>query len=285
MTFREFLVATGNSAYVKSMERGEWEIVAYVRDRLMALLRTYYFVGGMPEAVASYVGGEGMEAVRRIQTDILSTYEADFSKHAPAVEVPRIRLVWHSIVSQLAKENRKYVYGLLRHGARAKDFEMAIEWLSDAGMIRRVPRVKSGELPLGAYEDFGSFKLFMLDVGLMAASNKLPATSLLSGNELLTTFRGALTEQYVCQQLSGRSDGVYYWSADNSRGEIDFLVQSRGRVVPIEVKAEENLRSKSLAAFVKRYPSLHALRFSMSDYRCQEWMTNVPLYAVGICAV
>lgn len=282
LTFREFLTAAGGAAYVAAMEAGQWEAVAAVGDRLAHLLRTYYYVGGMPEAVSEHLNTGDMRAVRRIQQDILTAYENDFSKHAPVADTPRIRMVWRSVTGQLAKENRKFVYGMLRQGARAKDFEAALGWLTDAGLISRVKRVKRGEAPLAAFEDFGTFKIYMLDVGLMCAINSLPAEAMLRGNELLLSFRGALTEQYVEQQLRGACDYAGYWSADNSRGEVDFLVQRAGRVVPIEVKAEENLRSKSLAAFVARYPALHALRFSMSAQREQDWMTNLPLYAAGM---
>lgn len=281
MSFNEFLTATGHATLLAQIKGGEWTSLVYVKDRLKQLLRTYYYVGGMPEAVKTYQEGLGFDEVRRVQDNILMSYENDFSKHAPTREVPRIRMVWHSITSQLAKENRKFIYGALRQGARAKDFEVAVEWLQDAGLVHKVNRTKSGELPLNAFEEFGTFKLFMLDIGLMCAMNKIPADAILLGNDIFSSYLGALTEQYACQQLSGRVDFLYYWSADNSRGEIDFLVQKGGCVVPIEVKAEENLKSKSLAAFVARYPSLKALRFSMSDYREQDWMTNVPLYAIG----
>lgn len=283
MSFPEFLRAAGQERLAKLLAECKWDSIVYVKDRIIQLLRTYYYVGGMPEAVKAYCDGLGYEEVRRIQSNILMTYENDFSKHAPANEVPRIRMVWHSVTSQLAKENRKFIYGVLRQGARAKEFEIAVEWLQDAGLVYRVNRTKSGEMPLSAFEDFGTFKLFMLDVGLMCAMNRLSSDSILLGNDIFSTYRGAMTEQYVCQQLVGAVDFIYYWSADNSRGEIDFLIQTGGRIVPIEVKAEENLKSKSLSAFVARYPSLHAVRLSMSDYREQEWMTNVPLYAVCAC--
>lgn len=283
MSFPEFLRAAGQERLAKLLAECKWDSIVYVKDRIIQLLRTYYYVGGMPEAVKAYCDGLGYEEVRRIQSNILMTYENDFSKHAPANEVPRIRMVWHSVTSQLAKENRKFIYGVLRQGARAKEFEIAVEWLQDAGLVYRVNRTKSGEMPLSAFEDFGTFKLFMLDVGLMCAMNRLSSDSILLGNDIFSTYRGAMTEQYVCQQLTGAVDFIYYWSADNSRGEIDFLIQTGGRIVPIEVKAEENLKSKSLSAFVARYPSLHAVRLSMSDYREQEWMTNVPLYAVCAC--
>lgn len=283
MSFPEFLRAAGQERLAKLLAECKWDSIVYVKDRIIQLLRTYYYVGGMPEAVKAYCDGLGYEEVRHIQSNILMTYENDFSKHAPANEVPRIRMVWHSVTSQLAKENRKFIYGVLRQGARAKEFEIAVEWLQDAGLVYRVNRTKSGEMPLSAFEDFGIFKLFMLDVGLMCAINRLSSDSILLGNDIFSTYRGAMTEQYVCQQLTGAVDFIYYWSADNSRGEIDFLIQTGGRIVPIEVKAEENLKSKSLSAFVARYPSLHAVRLSMSDYREQEWMTNVPLYAVCAC--
>lgn len=283
MSFPEFLRAAGQERLAKLLAECKWDSIVYVKDRIIQLLRTYYYVGGMPEAVKAYCDGLGYEEVRRIQSNILMTYENDFSKHAPANEVPRIRMVWHSVTSQLSKENRKFIYGVLRQGARAKEFEIAVEWLQDAGLVYRVNRTRSGEMPLSAFEDFGTFKLFMLDVGLMCAINRLSSDSILLGNDIFSTYRGAMTEQYVCQQLTGAVDFIYYWSADNSRGEIDFLIQTGGRIVPIEVKAEENLKSKSLSAFVARYPSLHAVRLSMSDYREQEWMTNVPLYAVCAC--
>lgn len=279
LSFHEFLLAMGEKRIASLLEKRDWNMVAMVKDKLTTLLKTYYYVGGMPEAVESYRRRSDFAEVRRIQNNILDTYNNDFSKHAPISEVPRIRMVWNSIASQLAKENKKFIYGMLREGARAKDFGVAIEWLRDAGLIYKVSRTKSGELPLNAFEDFSIFKIYLLDVGLLSAINKLTADTLIAGNEIFSTYKGALTEQYFFQQIRDKVDFVYYWSAENSRGEIDFIVQKEGKVIPIEVKAEENLRAKSLAAFVAKYPGLHALRFSMSDYREQNWMTNIPLYA------
>lgn len=283
LSFHEFLLAMGEKRIASLLEKRDWNMVAMVKDKLTTLLKTYYYVGGMPEAVESYRRRSDFAEVRRIQNNILDTYNNDFSKHAPISEVPRIRMVWNSIASQLAKENKKFIYGMLREGARAKDFEVAIEWLRDAGLIYKVSRTKSGELPLNAFEDFNIFKIYLLDVGLLSAINKLTADTLIAGNEIFNTYKGALTEQYFFQQIRDKVDFVYYWSAENSRGEIDFIVQKEGKVIPIEVKAEENLRAKSLAAFVAKYPGLHALRFSMSDYREQNWMTNIPLYAAISC--
>jgi len=283
LSFHEFLLAMGEKRIASLLEKRDWNMVAMVKDKLTTLLKTYYYVGGMPEAVESYRQHSDFAEVRRIQNNILDTYNNDFSKHAPISEVPRIRMVWNSIASQLAKENKKFIYGMLREGARAKDFEVAIEWLRDAGLIYKVSRTKSGELPLNAFEDFNIFKIYLLDVGLLSAINKLTADTLIAGNEIFNTYKGALTEQYFFQQIHDKVDFVYYWSAENSRGEIDFIVQKEGKVIPIEVKAEENLRAKSLSAFVAKYPGLHALRFSMSDYREQNWMTNIPLYAAISC--
>lgn len=283
LSFHEFLLAMGEKRIASLLEKRDWNMVAMVKDKLTTLLKTYYYVGGMPEAVESYRRRSDFAEVRRIQNNILDTYNNDFSKHAPISEVPRIRMVWNSIASQLAKENKKFIYVMLREGARAKDFEVAIEWLRDAGLIYKVSRTKSGELPLNAFEDFNIFKIYLLDVGLLSAINKLTADTLIAGNEIFNTYKGALTEQYFFQQIRDKVDFVYYWSAENSRGEIDFIIQKEGKVIPIEVKAEENLRAKSLSAFVAKYPGLHALRFSMSDYREQDWMTNIPLYAAISC--
>lgn len=278
LSFREFLMACGDERLVQLIEAKKFDTVTLVKDQLIERLRTYYFVGGMPEAVACYCDSGDFDRVRAIQHFILDSYENDFSKHAPAIEVPRIRMVWQSVIAQLAKENRKFIYGLLRQGARAKDFELAIQWLADAGLIYAIHRCKKAALPLKAFEDFSAFKIFMLDIGLMCAAGGITAESLIHGNELFNIFRGGLTEQYVCQQIIGRADAIYYWSAENSSGEIDFLVQSNGHIHPIEVKAEENLRAKSLAAFIAANPTLHGWRLSMSDYRQQDRLTNYPLY-------
>lgn len=280
LSFREFLRAVGEIQLLELLEKKDWEKMIYVRDQLISLLKTYYYIGGMPEVVNSFLHRHDYDEVRRLQNNILLTYSDDMSKHAPKELVPRMRLVWNSIVGQLAKENRKFLYGLLRSGGRAKDFEMAIEWLVNAGLIYKVHRCKSGELPLSAYEDTSSFKVFMLDVGLLCAMAKLPAETLVNGNEMFLTYKGAMTEQYVYQQLRSKVDFAYYWSAENSKGEIDFLVQDKGRVIPVEVKAEENLKSRSLRSFVSSYEGMHGIRLSMSDYRKQDWMTNIPLYAI-----
>lgn len=281
LTFFEFLDALGQEKLKRLLKSKDWELISAFHSKLQEYLRLYYYVGGMPEVVSSFITDKDLTKVRRLQQNILDAYDRDFSKHAPLFEVPRIRMVWKSIAAQLSKENRKFIYGQLKEGARAKDFEIAIEWLRDAGFIYRVNRVKKGQMPLSAYEDFSAFKLFMLDTGLMCAVSNLPAQTLLDGNTLFSDYKGALTEQYVLQQLEAIKElSIYYWSSDNSRGEIDFLLQYGVDIIPVEVKAEENLQSKSLRAFVERNPGLHGMRLSMSDYREQDWLTNYPLYSI-----
>ena len=281
LSFFEFLDAVGESRMVDLLMSKDWTTTTMFRSKFEERLRQYYYVGGMPAVVSSFVADNDLSKVRTIQKSILEAYERDFSKHAPAIEVPRIRMVLHSIPAQLAKENKKFIYGVLKEGARAKDFELALEWLRDAGLVYKVNRCKKAQLPLAAYEDFSAFKMFLSDIGLMCAMSNVPAQSLLGGSALFSDFKGALTEQYVLQQLQTcPSLSVYYWSAENSRGEIDFLLQQEEMIVPVEVKAEENLQAKSLRTFVERNPGLHGVRLSMSPYRQQDWLTNYPLYSV-----
>lgn len=281
LSFLEYLDALGEQNFVKLLLQKDWEMTVLFHSKLQEYLRQYFYIGGMPEVVLSFITNKDFSKVRQLQQNILESYDRDFSKHAPITDVPRIRMVWKSIPSQLSKENRKFIYGSLKEGARAKDFELAIEWLKDAGLIYKVNRTKKGELPLTAYEDLSAFKLFVVDTGLLCAMSNLPPKVLLDGNTLFTDYKGALTEQYVLQQLKCIKDlSIYYWSAENSRGEIDFLLQYEAEVIPVEVKAEENLQSKSLRTFIDKHPQLHGVRFSMSNYREQDWLTNYPLYAV-----
>lgn len=282
LSFSEFLEAVGQEAFARLLAKKDWGLIAAFRSKLIDLLKQYYYVGGMPEVVNAFINHKDYAEVRQLQQTILDSYDRDFSKHAPIAEVPRIRMIWRSVPAQLAKENKKFVYGVVKEGARAKDFELAIEWLIDAGLIYKVSRVKKAGIPLSAYEDFSAFKLFLLDTGLMGAMSGLPPQALLEGNVLFSDYKGAITEQYVLQQLkSVKGLSIYYWSSDTSRGELDFLLQKDVSVIPVEVKAEENLQSKSLRFFVEKNAGLHGVRFSMSDYREQEWMINYPLYSVG----
>ena len=281
LSFREFLNALGQSQLVMVLEKEDWELMSLFHNKLVEYLKIYYFVGGMPGVVMEYLDTKDFNRVRVVQQEILNAYDNDFSKHAPNKEVPRLRMVWRSVLAQLAKENKKFIYGMLKEGARAKEFEIALEWLQDAGLLYKVNRTKAGKMPLSAYEDFAAFKVFILDVGLLSAMGKLTSQIILDGDVIFEEFKGALTEQYVFQQMKTHKDiDIYYWSADNSSGEIDFIVQKEGVITPIEVKSSENLQSKSLSAFIKRHPELKGLRFSMSEFKEQEWMKNKPLYSI-----
>ena len=281
MNFREFLMAAGKEDLSRILEEGDYALMNAYAGVYTEWLRKYYYVGGMPEAVQCYFDTDDTAEVREIQKQLLLYYENDFSKHAPKELIPRIQMVWNSILTQLAKENRKFIYRIVREGARARDFEIAIQWLSDYGLILRSYRVKKPGIPLNAYMEQSSFKMFMLDVGLLAAKGNLSAKALLEGTAIFEEFKGSLTEQYVAQELAGRGIALYYYSTENSSGEIDFVVQASKDCIPVEVKAEENLRAKSLRAYCAKYKPAIAVRTSMSDYREQDWMINVPLYVVG----
>lgn len=282
MTFREFLLACGQERFVQLMEQHDYAMMGNFRTELIDYLKYYYYVGGMPEAVREYVQEKDFRAVREVQNKLLTAYENDLSKHAPAEMVTKIRMLWNSIPTQLAKENKKFVYGLVREGARAREYEVAITWLMDVGLVYKVERVKKPDFPLRAYQDFSAFKLFVLDVGLLGAMSRLNAKVILEGDRMFEEFKGALTEQYVLQQLIVHEENdIFYWSAEKGTGELDFLIQMDDKIVPVEVKAEENLQAKSLRSFVQKYDMKYAVRTSMSDYREQDWMVNYPLYDVG----
>lgn len=281
LSFQEFLCALGEERFVTMLQSTDTDMVTMFKTKYIDRLREYYYVGGMPEAVQNFVLNKDYNKVREIQKNLLNYYQQDFSKPAEISLVPRLNLVWNSIPMQLAKENKKYIYGQVREGARAKDFELAIQWLLDCGLIHKVHRVKKPSLPLKAYMDLNAFKIYMLDVGLLLAMADLDASVIIDGNRIFTEFKGALTEQYVLQQMIAEL-GVepYYYTTANSTGEIDFMLQAPGSVIPVEVKAEENLRAKSLWAFCEKYHPKHAVRTSMSDFREQDWMTNIPLYNI-----
>ena len=282
MSFSEFLLATGNKQLLELLKSNDWDLIKAFKNKYIQLLKHYYFTGGMPEVVAEFINSNDFTEVRNIQKRILLGYEQDFSKHASASVVPRIRMLWNSIPAQLAKENRKFIYSAVKKSSRAKNFESAINWLADSGLIYKVHRVTKSGLPLKAYENFSAFKLFISDIGLLSAMSNLSAKSIIDGNAIFQEFKGALTEQYVLQQLKSITDtGIFYWSTEKSTAEIDFIVQNEDLIIPIEVKAEENLKAKSLKSFYQKYPTTNPIRISLSDYRKESWLKNLPLYAVG----
>jgi hypothetical protein len=282
LNFREFLLAVGEVHLAEMLEQKNWEMIKVFKDKYNDWLKKYYYIGGMPEVVREFAENNDFTEVRYLQNQIIEMYEDDFSKHTTEHTLPRIRMVWNSIPMQLAKENKKFFFAKIKEGARAKDFEMAIEWLCDCGLISKVYNVSKPAVPLKAYTEFSSFKIYLLDVGLLAALSELDVQSILMGNDIFTEFKGALTEQYVLQQiLSDTAYKPYYYSESGSKTEIDLVIQKGRDIVPIEVKAEENLRAKSLKTYCNKYSPALAVRTSMSDYREQDWMVNVPLCGIS----
>ena len=281
MNFEEFLLAKGEIEAYKLLTSRDFSVINLLHDKFVDLLRQYYYVGGMPEVVKMYVETGALQEVRRIQNEILHGYDRDFSKHAPKEQVPRIRMVWKSIPSQLFKDNKKFIYGTLRKGARANDFEIAIQWLIDAGLLYKVSRCTKPALPLDIYEDLAAFKLYMVDLGLLGAMVGTEPSQILINNAAFTEYKGGLTEQYVLQQMKSHGvSPIYYHKTDDSRLELDFVIQQQAHLLPIEVKAEGNVRANSLSTLLKNTPSLTAVRYSMLPYKEQGQLTNIPLYAV-----
>lgn len=281
MTFDEFLMAIGEQPLVDILATKDFSIIDSLSVRFIDCLRQYYYVGGMPAAVAEFASTKNLEEVRNIQKQILFDYRRDFSKHAPSLEVPRINMVWDSIPAQLAKENKKFIFGALKKGARASEFEIAIQWLLDAGLIYQINRITTPSIPLKFYEEMSVFKLFVLDIGLMGAMSDAPAESVIVADTLFKEYKGAFTELFVLTQLITNDLPIYYYSSNDSRIEIDLVVQKGTTVVPIEIKAEENVHAKSLRTFIGKHQQLKGLRLSMMSYQDQGWMENRPLYAVG----
>ena len=281
LSFKEFLMAIGLERFAELLDKKDYDMIKSFKQTYIDALKQYYYVGGMPEVVASFADEKDFNEARKIQKIILTAYEQDFSKHAPKEIVPKIRMLWNSIPSQIAKENKKFIYGLIREGARAKDYETAIMWLSDCGLVHKVSRINAPNIPLKAYEDLKAFKLFIVDVGLLGAMVGLNQRTLLNGNELFTEFKGALTEQYVMQQLAVNQDlGIYYYTNDRNTCEVDFIVDNGDNIIPFEVKAEINLKAKSLKTYREKFKPEISIRSSMADYSEEIGLINLPLYAI-----
>jgi len=282
MNFYEFLLAIGENGMAGVLEKKQWDILPVFTEKFKENLRYYLYIGGMPEVVNDFATNRDWRNIRIKQEEILTTYENDFSKHAPLDVVPRLNMVWQNIPAQLGKESKKFVYGVMKGGARAKDYELAIQWLIDSGILLKSYRVSKPNMPLIAYQDLSAFKLFFNDVGLLAAKSHLDSKSVVGGNTLFTEFKGALTEQFVMQQLHATEiDYIGYWTNDKSTAEVDFVIQQEGEIIPIEVKAAENTKAKSFKLFCEKFHPSTAIRTSLSDYRQENWMTNVPLYIIG----
>ena len=281
LSFYEFMMALGKERFVTLLQDRKYSIATDFKQEYIDSLKQYYYVGGMPEVVQAFADNRDFNEVRTIQRRILSAYEQDFSKHAPNEAVPRIRMLWNSIPAQLTKENKKFIYGLIKEGARAKEYELALLWLTDCGLVHKVHRVTVPNLPLKAYEDIKAFKLFFVDVGLLSCMVGLKQGVLLDGNELFKEFKGALTEQYVLQELKTlKGINTYYWTADRGTAEVDFVIDNGDDVFPVEVKAEINLQAKSLKVYREKFHPMKSIRTSMADYRDEGWLLNLPLWAL-----
>ena len=283
MNFYEFLLAMGETGIAELLEKHDFENLTFFNNKLINYLRYYLYVGGMPEAVADFTENRDWKNVRNIQNQILTSYRNDFSKHAPKEILPRINMVWDTIPAQLSKENKKFIYGLIKTGARAKDFELAIQWLTDAGLLHKVYNVSKCALPLVAYQELSAFKLYHNDVGLLSAMSQLNARVIVDGDTVFTEFKGALAEQFVFQQLTQNEHlSIRYFTFENSKYEIDFLVQTENNeIIPVEVKAGENLTANSFKLFCQKFKPAKAIRTSLTNYKSESWMTNVPLYVIG----
>ena len=282
MSFTEFLIARGRNLMAEQLQKKNWYMLTGLHLTLVQMLREYYLVGGMPEVVKTYLKTNDPNSVRKVQNKILIAYRNDIAKHTTDEESKRIGIVWRSMPSQLSKENKKFIYGVAKKGGRAKEFEVAIQWLIDAGLVIRVGRASSPTMPLKVYEDLSAFKLYLLDVGLLGAMAEVDPATLILPNDM-KEGKGMFTENFVCTHLAASIEqSIFYYSKDNSPMEIDFMIQHGTNIVPIEVKSEENLKSKSLSVFLQQHENMHGVRFSMSPYREQERMTNVPLYGAGV---
>ncbi len=278
LNFHEFLGAMGKVELLRTLQSGDPLLIEIFHSQYVELLRQYYFLGGMPEVVKEFAENQDYYQARSIQQNIVTAYENDFSKHAPVSQLPRIRMIWQSIVGQLAKENSKFVYNILRTGARAKDFELAIEWLKDAGLIHKATRITKAGIPINAYADFSDFKIYLNDVGLLCAMGGLTPEILLKGNDLFVEFKGTISEQFVLQQLVCQNYQGYYWNPENAKSEVDFVIQKSNLVIPIEVKSATNVKSRSLSVYYEKYQPKICIRTSLAGYQKQEWMENIPLY-------
>jgi predicted AAA+ superfamily ATPase len=283
LNFQEFLWATNQAALWEFIKNKDFEVIHSFKEQYIWALRNYYIVGGMPEAVGTFIKKEGSYTeVKRIQANILNAYMQDFAKHAPAPLIPKIIAVWNGLASQLAKENKKFVYGTLKSGARAREYENAIDWLINYGLVHKIYAVNKLAFPLQAYRDFKNFKLYASDIGLLAHMSQLNPHVILEDADFFDEFKGALTEQYVMQELNAfKLENISYWSNENGNAELDFIFEQNGVFYPLEVKAAENLQAKSLKIFHQKNKDVFCYRTSLSNYRKESWMTNIPLYALG----
>lgn len=280
MSFDEFLIANGEEMLLEWTEHHyNEEMPVMLSEKYMDYLKKYFIIGGMPSAVAAWIETKDFSEVTESQKRLLLSYENDFSKHAPENVVPKIHHIWNSIPSQLAKENKKFIYGLAKEGARAREYEDALLWLKDSGMIRRVGRVCGGKLPLKAYEDLKAFKIYHLDVGLLRVLCEIEPQIILDSEAVFKEFMGSLTEQYVLQELQAAeiTSNIYYWS-EGATSEVDFIFSYKNRIVPVEAKAGLVVHAQSLRVFCEKYEPDISIRTSLKGFRKDGKLLNLPLY-------
>lgn len=281
LNFEEYLLAIGKESLVELLKKNDMDMIKIFSDKYKRFIKEYYYIGGMPEVVDSYVKHKDYIRIRKIQNEILLAYEKDFSKHVPQKDLPKVLQIWNNFNTQLARENKKFIYGALKPSARAAEYENAINWLVDSGLMYKINRVNACKIPLEGYIDYNAFKLYFIDVGLLAAKNNLNIQTILEGNKIFTEYKGSLTEQYVLGEIkSNYNIPINYWSNEAGQAEVDFIIQCENRVIPIEVKAEENLQSKSLKVLVEKYKTEHNVRTAMTDYKKENWLINIPLYCI-----
>jgi predicted AAA+ superfamily ATPase len=273
MNFEEFLIAAGQEKLVAQTKNDGQPLLT---EPLKEHLNYYLLTGGMPEVVAAWIENRDLKSVEKIQNSILLAYLNDYSKHTTGMMATRIRQVWESLASQFAKRSNKFIYGLIKQGARAREYELAIQWLVDSGVVRKVYRVDRGDkFPLEAYKDINAFKLYFVDVGLFRYLAKIPAKVILNKNAIFDEFNGLIAEQYVLQELASRQ--LFFWDS-GAASEVDFVVQLDEMIVPIEVKSGENAKAKSLRVFRDKFSPGVSIRFSLKDFQSRDGFINIPLY-------
>lgn len=281
LNFMEFLYALGEEQLANQISENNLDMINVFKNKLLDYLKQYMYVGGMPEVVKNFANNKDFQEVRNIQNQIIKDYHNDFSKHIPKTILPKVLLVWDAIPAQLAKENKKFIYNQVTEKGRAKDFEDAIAWLSDSGLIYKIHRLTKPYLPITGYIEENIFKLFLLDVGLLSAMSRLDRRILLEGDALFTEFKGAIAEQYVMQELKSIKDvELSYWGNDTGNAEVDFVLQCDSQVIPVEVKSGTNLKAKSLKTYMDKYEPKYAVRTSLADYKQTDNLYDIPLYMI-----
>ena len=282
LSFLEFLDAVGEENFAELLDTPQSPNINVFKSKYIELLKKYYYIGGMPEVLNVYLDTNDFKAVRKTQNTILETYRNDFSKHISTSGKLKIDILWESIPNQLTHESKKFIYKKVKQNARADEFEEALSWLINCGLVYKINCIAKPDFPIKAYEASKTFKLFILDTGLLCALSKLPARILIDGDKIFTEFKGALAEQYALQQLKILEDiEIAYWVSKSGNAEIDFVIQTDGYIIPVEVKANTNLQAKSLKFYREKFTPQISVRTSLADYEINNGLLNVPLFMIN----